>query len=369
VLTIIHHVYGAIAFDTPWRHHAAFLGLGGIAATLLCMTGATRWRTPVVRRLATILLLALTLVLAVGLIGVFEGGYNHAVKLVLFLGGAGPDTMNRLFPPPTYEMPSDGFFEVTGVLQFLAALFAARASLALWHGSHESVPSLDRRSTCSEGKARSESRPFVPGMGVDWLLPLYDSFTRLLRLDRARRDLLLQADLRPGHRVLDIGCGTGSLVVLVKQLFPDVEVIGLDPDAKALARATRKAQRVGATVQFERGFSDAIEYSDASFDRVFSSFMFHHLERDEKERMLREVRRVLKVDGRMHLLDFGAPDPAGRASRLPRLHSHRRLTDNDERTILGLLRGAGFTKVTKTGERAVLKFVQIVFYCAGRSLT
>ena len=37
--------------------------------------------------------------------------------------------MNRLFPPPTYEMPSDVFFEVTGVLQFLAAVVAARASL------------------------------------------------------------------------------------------------------------------------------------------------------------------------------------------------------------------------------------------------
>ena len=132
VLTIIHHVYGAIAFDTPWRYHAAFLGLGGIAATLLFMWGATRWRTPVLRQLATVLLLGVTLVLAVGLIGCFEGGYNHAVKLVLFFGGAGPDTMNRLFPPPTYEMPSDVFFEVTGILQFLAALVAVRASLALW---------------------------------------------------------------------------------------------------------------------------------------------------------------------------------------------------------------------------------------------
>ena len=83
--------------------------------------------------------------------------------------------------------------------------------------------------------------------------------------------------------MLDIGCGTGSLVVLVKRLFPDVEVVGLDPDEKALARAARKARRVGASIQFDRGFSDALDYPDASFDRVFSSFMFHHLERDEKD--------------------------------------------------------------------------------------
>jgi hypothetical protein len=145
VLTIIHHVYGAIAFSTPWRHHAAFLGLGGIAATLLAMWGALRPRSPVVRQAATVLLLMLTLILGVALIGVFEGGYNHLVKLVLFFGGASADTMTRLFPPPTYELPSDVFFEVTGVLQFIAAIVAVRASLALWRGRDASMHALERR--------------------------------------------------------------------------------------------------------------------------------------------------------------------------------------------------------------------------------
>ena len=64
----------------------------------------------------------------------FEGVYNHAIKLLLFFGGAAPETMHRLFPPPTYEMPSDVLFEVTGVLQFVAGLIAARATVALWRG-------------------------------------------------------------------------------------------------------------------------------------------------------------------------------------------------------------------------------------------
>jgi ubiquinone/menaquinone biosynthesis C-methylase UbiE len=212
-------------------------------------------------------------------------------------------------------------------------------------------------------------RPFVPGMGVDWLLPIYDPFTRLLRLDRARRNLLLQADLRPSHRVLDIGCGTGSLVVLAKQLSPDVEVVGVDPDEKALTRAARKAQRAGASIQFDRGFSDALPYADGSFDRVFSSFMFHHLERDEKERTLREIQRVLKPGGSLHLLDFGGPNSTSHGSRWRGLHSHHRLADNDEHTILALLRNAGFTGARKTAERAALRVLRIVYYRAGRSVT
>ena len=73
-----------------------------------------------------------------GLVGVFEGGYKHAIKLLLFFGGAAPETLHRLFPPPTYEMPSDVLFEVTGVLQFLAGLMAVRVSVALWRGRRES---------------------------------------------------------------------------------------------------------------------------------------------------------------------------------------------------------------------------------------
>ncbi|MGH9163359.1 MAG: class I SAM-dependent methyltransferase [Vicinamibacteraceae bacterium] len=212
-------------------------------------------------------------------------------------------------------------------------------------------------------------RPFVPGMGIDWLLPLYDPFTRLLGLDGARRDLLHQAALRPGDRVLDIGCGTGSLLLLVSRLFPDVDAVGVDPDEKALARAARKAQRVGAQIRFDHGFSDALHYPDGSLDRVLSSFMFHHLERDEKVRTLREIRRVLKPGGSLHLLDFGGPDSAGHRSRLPGLHSHHRLTDNDARTVVRLLTDAGFTNATRAGERAVLGgFGRIVYYRAGRSV-
>jgi ubiquinone/menaquinone biosynthesis C-methylase UbiE len=212
-------------------------------------------------------------------------------------------------------------------------------------------------------------RSFIPGMGIDWLLPLYDPLTQLLGFDRTRLDLLLQAELRPGHRILDIGCGTGSLAVLAKQRFPEVDVVGVDPDQSALERAGRKARRAGVQVRFDRGFADALDYPDASFDRVLSSFMFHHLARNEKEATLRAVRRVLKPGGNLHLLDFSSPHGSGHGSHAHGRRSHGRLADNGERTVIGFLNDAGFADAVKAAEGVRLGLVRIVFYRAARPRT
>jgi len=140
-------------------------------------------------------------------------------------------------------------------------------------------------------------RPYIPAAGLDWALPLYDPMVKLFGGDRARKALLDQAAIQTGHRVLDIGCGTGVLVTLIKRLHSDVDVVGLDPDPKALIRARRKAERAAVQIQLDQGYSDELPYPDASFDRVLSSFMLHHLQADEKESTLREVRRVLKPGG------------------------------------------------------------------------
>jgi ubiquinone/menaquinone biosynthesis C-methylase UbiE len=193
-------------------------------------------------------------------------------------------------------------------------------------------------------------RGFLPAAGHDWLLPLYDPFVRLFGGDRAREALLEQAALRPGHRVLDIGCGTGTFAVRVKRQHPGVEVVGLDPDPKALARAKAKAARESLEIGFDLSFADALPYPDASFDRVFSSFMFHHLPADEKASTLREVRRVLKAAGSFHMLDFGGPEHAhGFLSHF--IHSHDQLKGNAEASVLELMRRAGFEDAKTVGDR------------------
>src|SRR5687768_12852267 len=171
-----------------------------------------------------------------------------------------------------------------------------------------------------------EERPFLPGMSRNWLLPLYDPLSRLLGAQRFHRRLLDQAGVRPGQRVLEIGCGTGNLLLAAKQTQPAAIVVGLDPDLTALARASRKARRRGLAVQLDRGYADQLPYADESVDVVLSSFMLHHVPADQRGPAIREVRRVLRPGGALHLVDIdGAAAPAdGWIARRAHQHEHTR---------------------------------------------
>lgn len=209
------------------------------------------------------------------------------------------------------------------------------------------------------------SKTFLPAAGRDFLLPLYDPFVRLIGATAARDTLIEQAALRAGTRVLDIGCGTGTLAVRIKKLQPEVEVVGLDPDPKALSRAERKARTASAAVRFDRGFADDLPYENASFDRVLSSFMFHHLPTQAKDETLSEVRRVLKPGGSFCLLDFGGNGSHGHGLMTHLFHADHRLEDNSEDEIVGRLRRAGFSEPRKVGDgRMFFGIVEINYYNA-----
>jgi ubiquinone/menaquinone biosynthesis C-methylase UbiE len=194
-------------------------------------------------------------------------------------------------------------------------------------------------------------RHYIPAAGRHWRLPLYDLLAKLLGADQARRVLVEQVVLHPGGRVLDIGAGTGSLAIALKRRHPQADVVGLDPDPAALAMARRKAERASISIQFDRGFADALPYPAGSFDRVTSSLMFHHLSLSERERALREVRRVLKPGGCFHMLDFDGPI-AGRAGVLARrIHASPQLRHNAEDRVLGLMNEAGLLDPRVVGRR------------------
>jgi len=143
-------------------------------------------------------------------------------------------------------------------------------------------------------------------------------------------------------------------------------VIGIDGDPKALAIARRKAGRAGVAVGLDHGFADALPYADASFDRVVSSLVFHHLSRATKQRAFAEILRVLAPGGSFHLLDFGKPVAWWERALTPLLFRSPEARDNVEGRLAELLRASGFGGVQELARRGAL-FGSLWYYRAART--
>lgn len=156
---------------------------------------------------------------------------------------------------------------------------------------------------------KTQDSKYVPALSYDWLTFLYDPVARLTTREMEFKSALIrQARIADGQRVLDLGCGSGTLAVAMKQSVPSCEVTGLDGDPAILQQAAVKAQRAGIEIRLDEGMSFAMAYAAASFDRVLSSLFFHHLTRENKLKTLAEIHRVLKPGGELHIADWGTPD-------------------------------------------------------------
>lgn len=153
---------------------------------------------------------------------------------------------------------------------------------------------------------------YIPAFHFRWLTLWYDPMMRRLFPEEALKTALIaQARIQSGQNVLDMGCGTGTLTLLIKHAQPNVSVYGLDVDPQVLDIARRKSEQAGETIILQQGTAACLPYPDESFDRVFASLMLHHLTREDKRRALVEAFRVLKPGGELHVADFGKPrDPA-----------------------------------------------------------
>jgi len=127
------------------------------------------------------------------------------------------------------------------------------------------------------------------------LTRLYDPFLRvILKGEKFKTLLIEQAQITPGQRVLDLGCGTATLTIMVKRRCPDATVVGLDADAAALALARGKVAAAGVDVELHHGLASSAPFEPASFDRIVSSLLFHHLKTEHKRLTLKKARELLR---------------------------------------------------------------------------
>jgi len=178
---------------------------------------------------------------------------------------------------------------------------------------------------------------------------LYDPVVRLTTRERRFKERLLDmADLQPGERALDLGCGTGTLAIEARRRQPRASVHGLDSDPRMIERARRKADAAGVELELRSGTATALPYADHSFDVVLSSLFFHHLDRAAKEVASREVARVLVGGGRLLVADWGrAADPLMRALfvTIQLVDGFATTDDNIHGRLPQILAGAGLVEV------------------------
>lgn len=182
----------------------------------------------------------------------------------------------------------------------------------------------------------------------DWLVTL----TSLGGRDTLRETVVERAELRLGMRVLDVGCGTGTLALRLKSAVGESGVVsGIDASPEMIEVAARKARGRGVDLDLRVEVAERLPFGDGEFDRVTSTLVFHHFPDDVKLASLREIRRVLAPGGRLVVADFppgGGPLPHRVLARLLGLVGHGHVHAHahaQARPLPALMEEAGLTDV------------------------
>jgi ubiquinone/menaquinone biosynthesis C-methylase UbiE len=132
------------------------------------------------------------------------------------------------------------------------------------------------------------------------------------------KQVIAAMQLRPGERVLDLGCGNGWATRLIAQANAGVQAIGVDAAPKMIARA-EALHSLTIRARYELGTFEKLDFKDAHFDRVFSMEALYYA--TDLHQALRECFRVLKPGGSIEtLVDYyeesAASEPWARAMGL-----------------------------------------------------
>ncbi|MEK6826172.1 MAG: class I SAM-dependent methyltransferase [Nanoarchaeota archaeon] len=155
----------------------------------------------------------------------------------------------------------------------------------------------------------TNDKGFIPAAGFNILTPLFDTLCSIIGLGKEYRKRIIKnlPIEKDKLKILDAGCGTGSLAIELKKLNSRLVLYGIDADSNILDIAKKKAKEKNLSIYYQQGVLEKLPFPNEYFDVVYSSLVLHHLGTREKQEALNEIYRVLRKDGLFLLVDFGKP--------------------------------------------------------------
>jgi len=201
-------------------------------------------------------------------------------------------------------------------------------------------------------KKKETTDNYIPALKYDWLTRFYDPILNLTMPEKKFKAALIeQACIQEEHRILDFGCGSATLSIMAKQMNPQTKISGVDIDPKNIAIAESKISELQADIYIDKYDGVVLPYEDSRYDRVISSLVFHHLNAEQKSNSLKEIKRVLKPGGELHIADWCKAKNAimrGAFYLVQILDGFETTSDNVKGLLPKHIEEAGFEEVQKT---------------------
>ncbi len=204
------------------------------------------------------------------------------------------------------------------------------------------------------------SKPhYIPALKYHWLTKFYDPALSLTMPEtKFKLALVKQASILPNEKLLDFGCGSLTLSLMAKAAQPLAIIYAVDIDKNILGIAEKKLKRAGEAIFLQQYDGKVLPYSSGQFDKTISSLVFHHLDFSQKKNALKEIFRVLKPGGELHVADWGkAKNQVMRLAfyTVQLLDGFETTEDNVNGLLPGYFKEAGFREIIET------KTIQTIF--------
>lgn len=151
-----------------------------------------------------------------------------------------------------------------------------------------------------------KNKKYIPALRFSILTPMFDFIlTTFMKEKELKSRLVSGLNIQDNEKVLDFGCGTGTLAIMIKESVENCDMYAVDVDLEVLEIAERKAEEKKIDINFIKYDGEHLPYETEYFDKIVTSLVLHHLTSEEKYNALNELQRVLKNGGELHILDFG----------------------------------------------------------------